>query len=308
MLAQFKHLFLPQESNNYRAKILHHQSLSFITTGFLIVQLALSSILLVGPKVLGYASQISPERVVELTNQERAKNGAPLVVLNPLLVEAAQRKAGDMFAFDYWAHVSPSGRKPWDFFREVGYDFSFAGENLARDFPSAEEVVNAWMASSTHKENVVNGKYREIGIAVVDGTLNGVQTTLVVQLFGTPTPQARLPEEVSAATTVGPSTLSQNELSPSLGQAIVYSPEGKTSLPVILSRVTGREIVSLNPFALSKTIGFSILGILAGILLLDAFFIWRQGVIRLSGRSVAHVLFSLSAILIILLSRQGVIL
>lgn len=282
-----KHFFIPSESNNFRAKIIHHQTLSFFSVGFLAFQLILSTILLVKPAVLGFASQISPERVIELTNQERAKVGASPLTLNSLLNEAAQRKAGDMFAFDYWAHNSPSGRDPWTFFKEVGYRYLYAGENLARDFSSPEAALAAWMVSPTHRENILNPKYQEIGISVVDGTLGGTQTTLVVQLFGTPVapaPVAKKPEVVTPE--------------------IAEVPQG---VP-ILSRASGKEKTLTNPFLLTKNLGAGVLGILVGVVILDGMIVFRRKTLRLSGRSLAHTLFLMGIILLIIFSSQGAIL
>lgn len=298
MLARLKHFFIPSESNNFRAKILHHQSLSYFSVLFLAFQLVLSTILLVKPAVLGFASQISPERVLELTNSERAKVGAPALQLNFLLNEAAQRKAGDMFAFNYWAHNSPSGRDPWTFFKEVGYRYLSAGENLARDFSSPEAVVSAWMASPSHRENLLNPKYQEIGISVVDGTLGGAETTLVVQLFGTPVapvPVAQKP----------PVPVQIQEVPVVIEQpAVVQVPQG---VP-ILSRATGREQPLTNPFLLTKNFGAILLAIIVGVMILDGVIVFRRKTLRLSGRSLAHTLFLAGVILIIVLSTQGVIL
>src|SRR5258708_28336998 len=91
-----------------------------------------------------------------------------------------------MFANQFWAHVAPDGTSPWQFFKNAGYQYYSAGENLARDFSNTSDMMAAWMASPTHRANIVNGRFREIGVAVVDGRLLGSDTTLVVQLFGTP--------------------------------------------------------------------------------------------------------------------------
>jgi len=287
------HLFIPHETNNFKARFLHLRALVFFSVFFLFLQLVLSSLLFATPQVLGYASQISPEKVVELINQERTKDNLPPLALNPLLNEAAQRKAGDMFAFNYWAHVSPSGRQPWDFFREVGYDFSFAGENLARDFPTAEDAVKAWVASPSHEENIVNSKYRETGVAVVDGTLGGVETTLIVQLFGT-----------------------LNDKVGSNGVLLESKSLSSTEKPITNSNILANTFlatnpnkeVAFNPFFVNKLIGFSILGILALILAIDGLYVWRKEIVRLSGKSMAHALFIFGVILIIILSRSGSIL
>ena len=86
----------------------------------------------------------------------------------------------------YFAHESPTGVTPWFWFKEAGYTFLYAGENLAINFTESSDVENAWMASPKHKENILNANFREIGIATVDGVYNNNPTTFVVQMFGTP--------------------------------------------------------------------------------------------------------------------------
>jgi uncharacterized protein YkwD len=89
-----------------------------------------------------------------------------------------------MMSENYWSHNSPSGKSPWVWFNQAGYNYVYAGENLAKDFGSTSRMMEAWMASPTHKENIVSPKYEEIGIAVVPGNIGGQDTVLVVQLFG----------------------------------------------------------------------------------------------------------------------------
>jgi hypothetical protein len=86
----------------------------------------------------------------------------------------------------YFAHTSPEGRSPWYWFKQGGYVFNFAGENLAVDFSDSADVERAWMNSPTHRSNILNNKFTEIGVATAVGTLDGRQTTFVVQEFGTP--------------------------------------------------------------------------------------------------------------------------
>jgi uncharacterized protein YkwD len=94
------------------------------------------------------------------------------------------QKGRDMIDKDYWAHVAPDGTQPWKFFSQFGYKYRFAGENLARDFSNANDAVNAWMNSPTHKDNILNPKYKEIGIGITEGDLAGSDTTIIVQFFG----------------------------------------------------------------------------------------------------------------------------
>ncbi len=127
---------------------------------------------------------IAKQEVVNLTNQQRLNNNIYQLKINPLLEQAAMAKAKDMIADNYFAHFSPSGEKPWDFITAAGYHYKFAGENLAMDFSSATNAVSAWMTSATHQENILSLDYDEIGIAVVEGELEGRNTILIVQMFG----------------------------------------------------------------------------------------------------------------------------
>lgn len=318
LLEWTRHFFIPHQSNNHKAKILHPSVLSLIVAVFLVYQFAINFYVFFLPSVLGYASNITPEQVVELTNQKRLESGLTPLTINSQLNEAAQRKAGDMFAFNYWAHNSPSGRTPWAFFQEVGYKYLYAGENLARDFMNSSSVVEAWMNSPTHRDNVLNGNYKEIGLAVVNGTLDGVETTLVVQMFGTPASAY-----VAQQSGTTPTTVSTPEKTPELGEAsnveekkieeekqevkeeekIVLAPaalaqekEGSTASPIT------------SPFALTKTLAVLILGIVLGALILDVILVSQKRIVRLSGKNLAHLIFITMLLLAVVLTSQGAIL
>lgn len=130
------------------------------------------------------ASSITSDNIISLTNQERVGYGLNTLSTNAQLSAAALAKANDMFEKQYWDHFGPNGESPWQFIRATGYDYVYAGENLAKGFRTAEGIHEAWMASPTHKANIVSGNYKDIGVAVVEGELLGKQTTLVVQMFG----------------------------------------------------------------------------------------------------------------------------
>jgi hypothetical protein len=140
--------------------------------------------------------------LVELANTDRNAQGLATLKVNPLLNEVALAKANDMAAKQYFAHNSPDGLTPWHWFKEKGYAFTYAGENLAIDFNESSDVERAWMNSPTHRANIVGTQFTEIGIAVVPGTYQGRPTNYVVQVFGTPSPKAVAPAPVSTTTTV----------------------------------------------------------------------------------------------------------
>lgn len=124
--------------------------------------------------------------LVSMTNSARGRNGLGSLSVNSRLTSAAYSKAQDMLANQYFAHTSPSGRTPWDFIKGAGYNYSYAGENLAIGYSDASELFSAWIASATHRENILNPNFREIGIAVISGTYEGVETIIVAQEFGAP--------------------------------------------------------------------------------------------------------------------------
>jgi hypothetical protein len=129
---------------------------------------------------------VLPQALVDYTNQDRAFKTLPSVNTHPLLERAALLKAQDMANKGYFAHTSPDGHDPWYWLDSVGYDFRYAGENLAINFSESSDVNTAWVNSPGHYANIVNGKFTEVGIATAEGFYGGKQTTFVVQFFGTP--------------------------------------------------------------------------------------------------------------------------
>lgn len=130
------------------------------------------------------ASEINIENVVRYVNEARAKEGIKALVISEKLNEVAKAKVNDMVAHKYFAHTSPAGLNPWHWFESVGYDYKYAGENLAINFITAEAQQLAWMKSPTHKKNLLNINYTEIGVAVAVGEVNGSTGIIAVQEFG----------------------------------------------------------------------------------------------------------------------------
>ncbi len=130
------------------------------------------------------ATTLDPKTVIALVNDERAKLDIQPLEINADLSKAALEKANDMVLHNYFAHVSPSGVTPWQWIGQSGYDYSFAGENLAINFTDAKVQHEAFMQSESHKKNILNPKYKEIGVAVITGKINGTQTIITVQEFG----------------------------------------------------------------------------------------------------------------------------
>ena len=275
-----RHLFFPHESNNQRAKFLHPSSLVLTIGFFLGFQLLLSQLATGYPQILGYASQISPEDIVRLTNVQRTAAGLSEVKLDSELSTAAAQKAADMFARNYWAHVSPVGTQPWYFVTSAGYAYRYAGENLARDFSDAKSIVDAWVASPTHRENLLNSNYRDIGIAVVDGTLEGRETTLVVQLFGT---------KLSAAPAIAPAARIVQPVSAATSTVGIVTPK-------------------VSPFDVTKAVSLTLLIIFVTVLVIDLVAVYQKKVVRWTSKSFAHLLFMLALLLAAFIISKGQIL
>lgn len=135
---------------------------------------------------LGYGQTyaFSASEVVKLTNSNRNQNGLGSLETNAKLTDAALAKANDMLNNDYFAHTAPSGKTPWDFILDAGYNYNFAGENLSIGYSDGPELLNAWMNSPSHRANILNENFHDIGIAIVYGDYDGAQTVVVVQMFG----------------------------------------------------------------------------------------------------------------------------
>lgn len=133
-----------------------------------------------------FLSAVISRTLVDLANADRSQSKIGTLRINPTLEQVAQMKANDMATKGYFAHTSPEGLNPWHWFKQAGYDFVYAGENLAVNFSDSAEVDKAWMNSPGHRDNILNTKYTEVGIATANGVYQGRPTTFVVQVFGRP--------------------------------------------------------------------------------------------------------------------------
>jgi hypothetical protein len=283
------HLFIPHQTNNHRSKVLHIDSLLVYILIFAVFNLGFRVLHRQMPDILGYATDIQVEALLHDTNAQRQTLGLAPLTLNSQLSEAAARKAADMFAKNYWAHNSPTGTTPWDFITASGYKYVVAGENLAKNFSTSEAVVNAWMASPTHKDNIVKPSYKEIGFAVVNGTLNGEETTLVVQMFGSSTESlAAVPQKAKAPVLVEKALATEE---PAVQSAVI--PQVRAASEFL--GVTMKPAINIP--TLTRDIVFVFAGALLGVLLLDAWVVSRRKIVRIAGHNIAHFLF-LSAIII----------
>ena len=180
----FQEYFIPSESNEHKPKILRTKSLAIIVLALIIVKMSVAGYLFFICPNQARMSELISNQILELINTERKSNGGSGLSSNSELNSAALSKAQDMVDKEYFAHESPDGRMPWNFINRSEYAYLFAGENLAMNFSSAQSAHNALMLSETHKKNILNKRYSDVGLAVLTGTIDGKKTNVLVQIFG----------------------------------------------------------------------------------------------------------------------------
>lgn len=138
--------------------------------------------------VLAYATNITNSGLLNYTNQQRLQNSVASLAINQKLTTAAQAKANDMVAKDYWSHTSPNGDEPWVFIDNANYSYGKAGENLAYGFLTSEGTVNGWMNSQSHKDNLLDSEFSEVGFGFANSNnyITEGEETIVVAMYATP--------------------------------------------------------------------------------------------------------------------------
>lgn len=222
MRKELKDFFIPHERNDYKPHSLQKAAMAgmvvLVVLSFTLANL--QSIIWITSDWM--VSTILPSVIVELTNDERSDENLNDLRRSVVLDAAAQLKAQHMAENEYFAHYSPTGISPWHWFSLAEYNFVHAGENLAIHFTDSDEVVDAWMDSPTHRANIMNGDFTEIGVGAASGSFEGYKTVYVVQLFGTPA--APVPVTTAETPTPEPVVLAEAETEIS-EEVLVVAPE-----------------------------------------------------------------------------------
>lgn len=276
------HFFIPKEEGR-RAKSLHPVSFLLTSVILLIFAFLIRDISHSYPHVLGAEADIEVEKLLLFTNKERQKAGLSPLRLDEKLVVVANEKSKDLITKNYWAHNAPDGTAPWELFTRQGYRYSFAGENLARGFDSAEEAVAAWMASDKHRENILSPNFRDVGFSVRRGQLKGEDTILIVQEFGSRDTYA---------------------LSDS------YLPEvrgGATSKSILLLSGEKTEAL-LNKLFVSQGLFSLVILFFVSIFAIDMYLLNKKGLRRVLTHNADHIMFLLTLFAIGIFMLRGVVL
>lgn len=188
--------------------LLFFANLTFSFRSFAVMQSKQSS------NVLAYATNMSPQLLVDSTNSQRSAYSAGALSLNSKLNSAAQAKANDMATRNYWSHNTPEGNPPWYFITNSGYSYSRAGENLAYGFTEvngALGVIAGWMNSPSHKENLINPAYTEVGFGIANAAMyqGHSEETIVVAMYATPYGVAKNVQPQPAPVSPTPQTIKQ---------------------------------------------------------------------------------------------------
>ena len=300
MINYLRHLFFPHHTNNHRAKILHHKIISIFIIGLVALLFVLQPLQKQFPSVLGIASNITVDELLTLTNQKRIEAGVAPLQLSRSLSNAATEKAAYMFEHNFWAHIAPDGTTPWHFIKNSGYEYQYAGENLARGFTTSVDVVNAWMDSPTHRENLLSPNYTDIGFAVDSGSLTGTDTILVVQEFGS----KYIAEGESNASDLISSAASVEDVTINTAQVAGDAKETRS--------LTGVASAVNNPLIDTKSATFSVsimlLSLFIIIFLIDIVIIERKKLSRVVTHNLDHIIYLFIVLMAVIIISGGIIL
>ncbi len=194
---QVKLAVVPHKANHYRPHLVRRVGLALILLA--VVGLNAGYNAKTTGTVLGDKANITIDALAQATNDAREQNSLRPLIVDQKLNQAAYLKAKDMFAKQYWAHVAPDGAQPWRWFADADYNYSVAGENLAKNFYTVESTTDAWMSSSEHRANILGQDYTEVGFAVMSGSLQGKETTIVVALYAAPAVSVAGAQDVAPA-------------------------------------------------------------------------------------------------------------
>lgn len=285
-------LFIPHQHNNFRAKLLHNSTLFTLVIFVFLLSFLFHAIEARHPDILGISYSITENEILVKTNQARQENGLPPLTLNAQLEHAAEVKASDMFYKNYWAHFAPDGSTtPWLFIKNSGYEYLYAGENLAKGFTNSSDIVSAWMKSPTHRENILSSRFKDVGFAIVEGKLQGEDTVLVVEMFGS---QNFIPTKTESKTTTEQKPTNNNLLGQSQKlEKIPVKPKSYITEPKIDS-ILG-----------TRTISLIILFLVLVAFVFDFIITEKKRIPRIVGHNLDHILLVIIFIIFILIQKGG---
>lgn len=226
---------------------------------FLCLSLLLSAVSSISAVAFG-SSVIS-----DLSNSARNSNGLASLTINSKLTSAAQNKANAMVANNYFEHTAPDGTTGWDYISSAGYSYLSAGENLAASNEDDAGVVNGWLNSQAHRDNLLNPTYTEVGygISYIGDYLGYGGVYFIVALYAKPQPVV---SKVSVAPAPVAATSTQPTVTEVTTPVVVENPQPKevveTTSPQTATpekTAPGTKTLTENRFAMNKQLSFGLL-------------------------------------------------
>lgn len=244
-----RRFLIPDANNNYTPLLLHRSALVIY-----VLVIFVFNILIGQMNFATVYAAVDASTLYSLHNSNRAANGIGGLTVNSQLVTSATNKAQAMLASNCWDHYCPPGTSPWSFILNAGYEYIYAGENLGEGFTNSNTLMNAWMNSPSHRANVLNGNFTEIGIGFAHGSFQGnPNNTIVVVHFGSkqnsaPNPPAKPPTEVKTNTGPAPTAkpvatkVPQAQPSPTtVPNVVIDSPEEGSILNTAEPEISGQK-------------------------------------------------------------------
>ncbi len=188
---KLKHHFIPCDENEYTPHALRSKALiHYMGIIFLVKLIATATLFALYPSPAMLIENI-PEKMIQLINNTRNEHQIHSVENNVILTRAASAKAKDMIQKSYFSHTTPDGKTPWEFIERSLYQYMAAGENLAMGFSSAETAHGAFLESESHRKIILNDRYNDVGIAGAYGIINGKESVVLVEFFGSTEPKSQ---------------------------------------------------------------------------------------------------------------------
>lgn len=262
--------------------------------------------------IMGGAPVFAKEEIVSQTNTFREFLGLGDLKEDPVLDQAAFQKLQNMITNQYFAHTSPTGVSPWYWIEVNKYGYIYAGENLAIGFLTAKDTVDAWENSPTHRANLVNPNFKEIGVAVAPAKIQNSEGFLVVQLFGTPKPAKPAVAVIKPSPTPAPpkATPTSSSLAHSPTPSASVQPAAKgavTETPVSVTAATlTPRLAKVSKMLNTTLVVYSMLVFLASLAFL-VFYGASKGLVIRTAASLAMVILAI-AVPVFQISRTALIL
>lgn len=192
----------------------HHPRIGhtlFLSGAFMLLVLGL----LVAPLSTIPTKAFGVSEIVTGSNSARKQFNKKELVASATLMSAAQMKAEDMAKEQFFAHTAPDGTVAWDYFKKVGYNYQIAGENLALTNQGVDNVIQGWLNSPTHRDNLLNEAYTDMGIGMAAfGEYQGHKNTYVIVAFYAKRAGGEQQSPIAATSPAGGTTELKQQLLP----------------------------------------------------------------------------------------------